>query len=228
MRPAVVWLIAVVFAGALSAGPITLGSFTFESTQFGSSLIESDGGTLRSQSWLNTANSDPGNPGALTGANFDSGIANIGLSSQPIYTILYASPILNGAGNDLGIVSARFSIEDAFTVAVSTDGTTFGSDVVFGPELAQATGENRTYFFAGGGAFGASLFVTPIDLTTFGIAAGQGIVAVRITSSPEGDLIRVAGFGNSETGATVPEPATWMLSLGGIGLLALLRGRRAA
>src|SRR5262245_52470990 len=152
--------------GAESALPITLGPFTFNDLQFGDSLAESDGGTWRNFNWLNIVNENPGNPGALTGANFDTGIANIG---GPVYTIGYNTVIANNPGPDLGIVSARFS-SDTFTLEVSTDGINFTDPINFGPELAVDTGVGRSYFYALSGVpQDAELFVTPVDLDAFGL-----------------------------------------------------------
>ena len=61
---------------------LTLGSFNFNDSQFGNTLGESDGGTFSDNNWLNVVNANPGNPGALTGANVNTGIANIGLSAN--------------------------------------------------------------------------------------------------------------------------------------------------
>src|SRR4029077_5715233 len=116
--------IAGLLLGAESALPISLGPFTFNDLQFGDTLAESDGGTFRNLNWLNIVNENPGNPGALTGANFDTGIANIGLNGAPVYTIGYNTVIANNPGADLGIVSARFS-SDTFRLEVSTDGINF-------------------------------------------------------------------------------------------------------
>src|SRR5437016_5892520 len=66
-----------------------LGSFSLNDSQFGDTLIESDGGVLRSSNWLATNNLDPGNPGALTGANFNTGIANV--TPAISYTIGYST-----------------------------------------------------------------------------------------------------------------------------------------
>lgn len=100
MRTRLVGLVvaAVAFAAIASASTITLGSFNFNSNQFGNTLTESDGGTYRMSNWLNIVNADPGNPGALTGPNFNTGIANIGdFGTVPIdYTIGYNTPIVNG------------------------------------------------------------------------------------------------------------------------------------
>ncbi|MFL6388936.1 MAG: hypothetical protein ACJ71U_15755 [Terriglobales bacterium] len=185
---------------ATQTGTITLGTFKFDSQLFGDTLSDSDGGIFRNGNWLNITNSNPGTPGALTGPNFDTGIANIGLGgSSVIYTIGYNTPIVNGSGDDLGIVTARFSTNDTFQLAVSTDGTNFTSFVSFGPGLAVSTGVGASYFYAGGGPFSAVLFVTLVDLSVFNVASGASIRAVKITSSPEGDLIRVAGFAASCT-----------------------------
>ena len=61
----------------------------------GDTLVESDvssSSTFRARNWLNVVNSDPGNPGALTGGNFDTGIANIGLFQGGPTVIYTASP----------------------------------------------------------------------------------------------------------------------------------------
>src|SRR5207245_8281901 len=94
---------------------------------------------------------------------------------------------------------ARYSTGDTFRLAVSTDGTNFTAFGDFGPGLAVNTGVAVSYFYGGGGPLPlpATLFVTPVDLSAFGLAAGASISAVMITSSPEGDLIRVAGFGTA-------------------------------
>lgn len=176
----------------------TLGQFTFNNQQFGTTLTESDGGAFRSVNWLNVVNSNPGNPNALTGTNFNTGIGNIGYLGSTVYTISYDTPIVNDLASDLGIVTARFSNFDTFQLAVSTDGVNFTAFTNFGPEQAVSTGVGKSYFYNGNGPYAATLFVTPVDLSTFGLPLGASISAVRITSLPEGDLIRVAGFSSCE------------------------------
>ena len=66
-------------------------------------MLESDGGAWRQSNWLNVTKGDPGNPGALAGANVDTGIANIA-AGMPIYTIGYDTAIANGTSFDLGII----------------------------------------------------------------------------------------------------------------------------
>jgi hypothetical protein len=213
-------LVAYIGLSATSANAIALGSYTFNDAQFGDSLVESDGGTFSASNWLNTTNANPGNPDYLTGANFETGIANINLG--PTYTIGYNTPIANGAGADFGIVVARFSTDD-ISLEVSIDGITFLPGITVLAGTAIYSGEGRTYYYGGGGPYGASLFVHEIDLSVFGLGLGDTISAVRIGVGPNSnqlDLIRVAGFGET----AVPEPAA--IGLFGLGLLGLAGMRR--
>jgi hypothetical protein len=209
--------------GINKANAVSLGTFDFNGSQFGNTLIESDGGYFSSENWLNVNNSNPGNPAYLTGANFDTGIANIGLGGgNPIYTVGYGTPIVNGSGDDLGIVSARYSTGDTFQLSVSTDGINFTSPINFSPTAAIATGVNKSYYYGGGGPFNSELFVTPVDLSSFGISIGISVSAIRITGSPEADLIRVAGFGQPRP---VPEPTSTLslLALGTLGAASTIK-----
>ena len=181
-------------AAVESRNPISLGSFVFNASQFGDILLESDGGAFSSSNWLHENNSDPGNSTYLTGANFNTGIANIGYGANPVYTIIYGVPIVNAGGHDLGIVSARYSKDDTLQLSVSIDGINFAPPIALSPSSAIATGVNKSYYYAPGGTHDAELFVTPVDLSSFGISTGVSVAAIRITGSPEADLIRVAAF----------------------------------
>ena len=215
----------VVATLALAAGAaradVALGSYDFASNQFGDSLVESDGGAYAASNWLNVVNADPGNPGYLTGANFDTGIANIGLFGSPSYTINYHSAIANGSGADLGVVTARYSTSDKISLAVSTDGVNFTNAIDFGPAAGADSGVGKTYFYGVNGQSSAELFVTAIDLGAFGLAPGATIQAVRVTGSPELDLVRVAGFASA-----VPEPAGAAMLLAGLGIVGAVLRRR--
>jgi hypothetical protein len=210
---------------------IILGSFDFNSSQFGNTLLESDGGTWSTGNWLNISNANPGNPGYLTGPNFDTGIGNIGsknaeLGSAVSYTIGYNTPIVNNAGADFGVVVARFSADD-FYLALSADGTTFTDYHLILAADAVPTLVGKSYYFGGTGPFVANLFVHPIDISDFGFSSGTTIIAMSLNGSIEGgeeriqlDLIRAAGF------APVPLPgAVYLLGSGLVGL-AWFRMRR--
>ena len=203
---------------------VALGTFNFNSTQFGNTLLQSDGGTFANGNWLNIANANPGSPGFLTGANFNTGIANSGIGSTPLYTIGYSSAIVNGPGADFGVVVARFSADTVSLDVSSNGGTTFLGVRSYGPGVGVNTGVARSYFFGAvpGTTFPATLFVVPIDLSDYGVALGGTINALRVSGSPELDLIRVAGFGNPA--ASVPEPGS--LVLAGLALAGLAAARR--
>jgi hypothetical protein len=189
---------AATVAAALTAGltmipqktvqaQVTLGAFTFNNSQFGNILTESDGGVFSASNWLNLVNADPGNPAYLTGTNFDTGIANI--PGSVTYTIGYTTPIVNGAGNDFAIIAGYDTFADAsgstVTLSVSTDGIGFSPAQTL-TTGSIATGEFRNYLYAGTGPFPTELFVLPLDLSSFGIAPGGSIAAVRFFGDADG------------------------------------------
>jgi hypothetical protein len=213
--------LALSVLGASAHSDVLLGAYNFNSQLFGNTLVESDGGTYSATNWLNVLNANPGNPGSLTGANFDTGIANI--PGAPSYTIGYGTSIVNGAGADLGIVVARFSA-DTVRLNVSSDGgsTYFGAQS-YGPAGAVNTGVTKNYFYGGSGPFLGALYVMEVDLSDFGVALGASINTVQFTGSPQLDIVRIAGFGDPQV--TVPEPASLALVACALAGLACSRRR---
>ena len=162
-------------------------------------------------------NVDPGNPGYLTGPNFDTGVGNIA-PSYALFVIGYDTPIVNRPGDDFGIVVARYSTDNV-AVAVSTNGSDFSNTLLVTAGSAVNTGVGRDYFSTGLGPFASTLFVHPIDLTAFGVGPGTGVTAIRITggSGATLDLVRVAGF------AVVPLPSAALFLASAVGVLRWLR-----
>ena len=210
-------LASLAVCASLAHAQTTLGSLTFNDNQFGDTVTASDGGSHAAGNWLNTTAADPGVPGILTGAHFETGVANMfnGLS----YTIGYNTPIANIAGDDLAIVVARYDTSD-IDFALSKDGSTFGADNTAAGADFMDSGESRSYFYGtpNNGPFDADLYYYLIDLSDYGFAANETLNAVRITDTTgDSDLIRVAG---------VPEPTT--MTLLGLGALVALRKRKKA
>jgi len=212
MRPlALAILVALLAATTAHAEPVTLGSFAFDSRLFGDTMTPAVPAPLPvPQLWLNVANVTPAPGTYLVGPTFNTGLQ---LGAGGLFAIGYSSPIINGPGADLGIITApnrtpgepvaNFLIINN-SVAVPYDPLRAGVD----------TGVTRDYFLQGQptGPFRFSLFVTPVELSDFGIAEGESIQSVRIGSTNGGVLggpnlatIRVAGFERGDAVA-VPEP----------------------
>jgi len=220
---AVAFCACAVSASSAVAGTVSLGSFTFNSDQFGDTLSQSDGGTYAAANWVNIVASDPGSPAYLTGANFDTGIANIGLTGPVSYTIGYNTPITNNSGADIGVVTARFSFGDAVTLTINGITKTYGPD----PDPAISTGVSIPYYYAPSPLLQpADLWVTLIDLNDFSVAGGASINSLVVTGSPELDLIRVAGLIPSSSPSETPLPAALPLFASGLGALGLFGWRR--
>src|SRR5262245_43470728 len=122
-------LLLVMLAGRAEGATISLGSFNFDPTHFGDSVIQTPGNSTilaPQRNWFNVVNVDPGVTGALTGPNFNTGLLAAGFAEAnpefiAVRTIGYATPIINRPGPDVGIVLG-FEPRVPTFVSVSTDG----------------------------------------------------------------------------------------------------------
>lgn len=227
--------LATVAFGATVALPTHLGPTNFDTTAFPNTLV---GGSFSSTS-LTFGSVGPAltfGPFAVaavipevTGSDLKRGLA---LGQGPVVGVPdFLIPgfgdisILNGPGADLVVFEAGSPSEE-FKLAVSLDGgITFSANMNYftfaSVPLDASSGFNTNTAF--------------IDLTDFGILAGQRVDALRLEglftgiggSGPDILAIGVLNFGppTGRVPPSVPEPSTWaMLALGG-GAIAFLRRR---
>ena len=205
------------------AETIVLGDFRFDSNLFGNTMTPQTPPLLVAGPWINVVNVTPAPGTYLTGPNFDTGID---LGAGPAFTIAYGTPIINQPGPDLGIITGplRMPGEPVANLLIINNKTLLPYDPL---RVGVDTGVTRTYFVQdqldpakSSGPFSPSLFVTPVDLSDFGIAEGEGIQSIGIGSTNGGVLggpslatFRVAGFEQGDAVA-VPEPSMkWLLLL---------------
>jgi hypothetical protein len=214
VRAALLFL-GLVAATTASAAPVTLGGFSFDPEQFGDSLAQGDGGGFAQVNWLNVNDADPGSPGYLTGADFDTGIGRIRDLFDLTYTIGYATPIVNGAGADFGVVTAYLAADVILTIN--------GNTQTIAAATAQATGVSRAYWFGSStlGPQTGALFVMAVDLSLFGVASGASVNSITLAGY-DVSAIRIAGF---DRGLDLAVPAPPALAAFGVGLLALAATR---
>jgi exosortase/archaeosortase family protein len=218
--PLALFAVSPVFA-TTDAPPIALGSFLFDGRLFGDTMTPAvppdPGPLLGAGAWLNVVPERPAPGTYLTGPNFNTGIF-MGLTNG--YVITYNTPIINGPGPDLGIItSPNPNPGEPIGNFLGVPG--FGGGLFDPLKVGVDTGVTKSYYaqnpFAPDALPGpprtGSLFVTPVDLSDFGVAEGEGIQSIGLNASNGGAkggpllaTFRVAGFERGDAVA-VPEPA---------------------
>ena len=173
-------------------------------------------GDFNELKWLNVDNEFASVTDAFTGSGLlDSGFANsdFGLT----FEVLFNDGVTNTAGTDMVLFDARF---DAGPYQISTDWDGFSSTLMLDASSFTDTGESRDYFFGinTNGPFNAQLWARDFDLSWFGVPEGETVHSVRFMIAGSGaDPIALA--------AIVPLPGTLLLSVAGIGMIAVSRKR---
>lgn len=173
-------------------------------------------GTFNDQKWLNVANESSSITDAFTGTGLlDAGFANsdFGLT----FEVFFNDGVVNAAGTDLVLFDAQF---DAGPYQISTDWDGFSSTLLLDASSFSDTGESRDYFYGNnsGGPFDAQVWAKDFDLSWFGVPDGESVYSVRFMVAGTGaDPIALA--------AIVPLPGTLLLSVAGIGMIAVARRR---
>ncbi len=191
---------------SVAAGQETIGPYTVYAP-VSASLVAGGGG---SWNWLNVVNSFVSINDAFSGYSIiDDGYANGPAGTSVEMTFGFA--VVNVAGDDLVMFDSVYSLND-YTFSVDYDGFVFQLPLPAGGFTA--VGAN-SYYYGGGGPYGASVMAAPIDLSALGVPLGGTVTSVRFTAvSDQVDPLGV--------GAIVPSPAG-LLVLGG---LAARRRRR--
>ena len=177
---------------------VTVAGITFADNAFADTLISSTGAYTTSG-------------GSLASVLTDHDVGTYGFSFSPSAAVTMgfsAVNVFNGAGADLAIF--ELGIPDSFRVTIN--------------------GVEKDYLSAGTGfnANGFAVNVAKIDLSDFGLANGATINSVVIgldIHGPSGTVPSLSLVGGLNV-SPVPEPETYALMLGGLGLLGFAARRR--
>lgn len=194
--------------------------------------VEVNGFTDANQAQLSTpqgvAGVDPARETYGEDFNVDTGILN-----YETLDMTFVSPVLNRPGADIVVIDIGRDFNDEFDVTI--DGVTVtvanNSDVSEGAErffsiwtstqsvFASVADLNAATFNLANGGATSERPINLLDLSDFGVAAGDSVSAIALASSGH-DLMLVAGFA-----APIPEPSSMLLLLG-VAAPGLCRRRR--
>jgi hypothetical protein len=177
----------------VAAGQETIGPYTVYAPV--SASLVSGGGP--GWDWLNVVNTSTSIHDAFSGHSIIAdGFAN-GVAGTTV-EMVFGSPVVNNAGDDLVMFDARFSEND---YAFSTDFDGFVAQLALPYTAFGAVGSAAYYYGLGAGKqYRATIMAAPIDLSLLGVPAGASVTAVRFTAvSDQVDPLGV--------GAIVPAPA---------------------
>ena len=168
--------------------------------------------------WATSATRIAGTTGDFAGVSGEDGLVGDDLTDGAINTDANTifevgfSGITNGVGADLLILDSRFSPDGAYI-------TIGGTEILVAADSFSDTGMD---FVLKNTGFNFDLFAVAVDLSAWGVAAGDSISSLLFRGTGQSDIMGFAGLGSVAT--SVPEPGT--LSLLGIGLLGLAFARR--
>ena len=134
--------------------------------------------------------------------------------------VVFSTNVINGPGTDLVLFEAFGNIID---YAISTEFDGFSTELSLPTSSFVDTGEDRSYFgnFSGGGPAASDVLAGEIDLSDIGVTDGAKINAVRF---------RAVAFGADPLGmgyiGVIPEPASGMVLVSAVSVLAFRRNRR--
>lgn len=187
-------------SGAATASEI-IGPYTIVATPSAASLVFGGGGPQFN--WLNIVNTPVTVNEAFTGFGLvDDGYANAEAGAAMLLSFAPGT-LRNNAGPDLVLFDADNNL-NVYLVSTSADG--FSHQNV--ASATTNTGVTRNYFLGGAGPSSYDLYATTIDLSSFGIPAGQDVAQVRLfCEGPSNDLL---GLGVLATSQQVPVGSTWV------------------
>lgn len=208
---AVLALGAMALCGAAQAAE-TIGAYTIVATPTAASLVS--GGPFH---WLNVVNAAISVNTAFTGSPMlDDGFGNAASGTDILLTFAPGT-LRNGSGPDLVVFDADDNL-NVYLVSTSADG--------FAHSISAAattnTGVTRNYFLDGVGPTTYGVYSGTIDLSSFGIPAGQAVDQVRLfCEGPSNDPLGLGVLASQQVpvGSNWVALATLMLAVGASWLL---------